>query len=134
MEVNMFSYLNPQQRLAQMEALYPQFAPSQFVRASIVMNKEEANAQQVAMDGSISLFLNKATNEIYAKKLGSNGLPEFYTYTLANTEAQKDTFTELKEEITALKAKMEEITNAKLATDISASKPAKKQPKPDECD
>lgn len=130
----MFSYLSPQQRLAQMEAMYPQFTPAQFVRASIVMNKEEANAQQVAMDGSISLFLNKATNEIYAKKLGSNGLPEFYTYTLANTEAQKDNYTELKDEIAALKARLEDLTNAKLHTDISASKPIKKQPKPDECD
>lgn len=132
----MYSYLNPSQRLAQLEAMYPQFAPQTPIRASIVMNREEANAQQVAYDGSISLFLNKATNEIYAKKLGNNGLPEFYTYTLANTEAQKDTFTELKDEIKALKTKMEELTNVKQSDDanVSVSKPVKKQSKSDECD
>lgn len=132
----MYSYLPTQQRLAQMEALYPQYTMPQYVRASLVMNKEEANAQQVAMDGSVSLFLNKATNEIYAKKLGSNGFPEFYTYVLADTKAQKDTFTDLKADIENLKAKIEELTNVKQSddADVSVSKPVKKQSKSNECD
>lgn len=132
----MFSYLPQQQRLAQMEAMYPQFATPQFVRASIVMNKEEANAQQVAMDGSISLFLNNAANEIYAKKLGTNGLPEFYTYVLAEKPKQKDDLAEIKNEIALIKKVMEGFKNVKQSddADVSNGKPVKKQSKSDECD
>lgn len=128
----MYSYLPTQQRLAQMETMYPQYAMPTPVRASIVMNREEANAQQVAMDGSISLFLNKATNEIYAKKLGANGLPEFYTYSLVTT-TKNDIYAELKEEIKELKAKVEGLIDVKSADDanVSASKPVKKQSKSD---
>lgn len=118
-----------QQRLAQMEAQYPQFAMPQTIRASLVMNKEEANAQQVAMDGSISMFLNNTTNEIYTKKLGNNGLPEFKTYTLVETPVQKDSYTELKEEITKLKQMFKELKDVKQSndSDVSDDKSTKKQ-------
>lgn len=132
----MFSYLPQQQRLAQMEALYPQFAQQVPIRASIVMNKEEANAQQVAYDGSISLFLNNAKNEIYAKKLGTNGLPEFYTYVLLNEPKKKDDLDDIKNEIAFIKKIMEDLKNVKQSDDASVSvdKPTKKQSKSDECD
>lgn len=132
----MFSYLPQQQRLAQMEAMYPQFATPQFVRASVVMNKEEANAQQVAMDGSISLFVNNAANEIYLKKLGTNGLPEFYTFVLAEKPKAKDDLAEIKSEIALIKKVMEGFKNVKQSDDasVSTSKPVKKQSKSDECD
>ncbi len=117
-----------QQRLAQMEAQYPQFAMPQTIRASLVMNKEEANAQQVAMDGSISMFLNNTANEIYTKKLGNNGLPEFKTYILVETPVQKDSYTELKEEITKLKQEIKELKDVKQSddSDVPDDKPTKK--------
>ena len=79
-------YQTPQQRLAQLEAQYPQYsAPvqntaKQPIISSLVMDRQEAVAVQVPMDGTLGVFINPVKNEVYTKKLGNNGLPEFKTY------------------------------------------------------
>lgn len=142
----------PQQRLAQMEQMYPQFAQpqmpmqqqaqtpqaGQIAKASLVMTKEEALAQQVP-DYAMGVFVNKAANEVYIKKLGNDGLPEFKTYneTVINnvtnpevntveTSTNKD-IKELKAQIEELKADIEELKNDKSDADVSNNKSTKKQ-------
>lgn len=134
----------PQQRLAQLEQQYPQFAPQpqqitqppmQRIQASLVMSKEEATAQTVPMDGSLGIFVNFAGNEIYTKKLGNNGLPEFKTFisqtsiTNINPEKSKSNpdIENLKIEIEELKKEIEELKNVKQSdADVSTIRPTKK--------
>ncbi|MCD7779860.1 MAG: hypothetical protein LUH05_04230 [Candidatus Gastranaerophilales bacterium] len=141
--------MNAQQRLAQMEAQYPQYAAvnnntaSPNVKALFVMNKDEANAQQVALDGSITAFINKADNEIYTKGLGNNGLLEFKTYKLfidenknkdKNKEIPGETneINEIKKEIDYIKKQIEEFkkdyyVKQQSDADISVNRTVKKQ-------
>lgn len=139
-------YINPmatpQQRLAQMEQQYPQFAPQpqpiqqptvqagQIANASLVMNKEEALAQQVP-DFAMGVFVNKAANEIYVKKLGNNGLPEFKTFIEkieVPPEKKSDVIDELKNEIALLKKEIKELKNVQQSdADISTNRTTKKQ-------
>lgn len=134
----------PQERLRQLEQQYPQFAPQppvapqtpvQGVRAALVMSKEEAFAREVPMDGSLTVMI--AGNEIYTKKLGNDGLPEFKTFTFQapSKEKVKDepakTNTELenlKQEVQTLKKEIEELKNVKQSdADVSTNRTTKKQ-------
>lgn len=90
-----------QQRLAQMEAQYPQYAaggvntypqmnsplaPSQgpsmtpVIKGRPVSNVQEANAAMIDFDGSVFVFLDKAHNKIYTKQLGMDGNIQFEEY------------------------------------------------------
>lgn len=90
-----------QQRLAQMEAQYPQYAaggvntypqmgnpivsnqgPSMtpVIKGRPVSNVQEANAAMIDFDGSVFVFLDKAHNKIYTKQLGMDGNIQFEEY------------------------------------------------------
>lgn len=90
-----------QQRLAQMEAQYPQYAaggvntypqmgnpivPNQgpsmtpVIKGRPVSNVQEANAAMIDFDGSVFVFLDKAHNKIYTKQLGMDGNIQFEEY------------------------------------------------------
>ena len=85
-----YGYLNPimtpQQRLAQMETQYSQFATpqplqSQGFKVIPVTNIEEANASQVDLQGNPVFFYNKGRNEIYLKQFNiTTGLADFYVF------------------------------------------------------
>ena len=87
-----YGYVNPmmtpQQRLAQMEQQFPQFAQpmptSQGFKVVPVTNIEEANASQVDLQGNPVFFYNKGKNEIYLKQFNINtGLADFYVFAKA---------------------------------------------------
>lgn len=134
----------PQDRLRQLEQQYPQFAPQppvapqtpmQGVRATLVMSKEEAVAREVPMDGTLNVLV--AGNEIYTKKLGNDGLPEFKTFvlqeppkTVKKEEPVKvnSDIENLKQEIQDLKKEIEELKNVKQSdADVSTNRTIKKQ-------
>lgn len=90
-----------QQRLAQMEAQYSQYAaggvntypqvgnpivPNQgpsmtpVIKGRPVSNVQEANAAMIDFDGSVFVFLDKAHNKIYTKQLGIDGNIQFEEY------------------------------------------------------
>ena len=90
-----------QQRLAQMEAQYPQYAAggvntypqmngpmtspqgsslTTVIKGRPVSNIQEANAAMIDFDGSVFVFLDKAHNKIYTKQLGMDGNIQFEEY------------------------------------------------------
>lgn len=81
-------FVNPYlQRLNQLEQQYPQYAQPQqqqnFFRAFPVTNMEEANATQVAIDGTPTFFYNASKNEIYLKRISmQTGLAEFQKFAI----------------------------------------------------
>lgn len=98
-------YMSPfsQQRLAQLENQYPQYAqnypqssPSNgyggaqlpMVKGRPVSNEEEANAAMIDFDGSLFVFPDKAHNKIYTKQLGLDGNIVFCKYSLDSPVGQ----------------------------------------------
>ena len=77
---------NAQQRLAQMEQQYPQFAQGQpqqqpgWMKCRAVTSMDEAKAAMIDLDGSLNVFTNVANGEIYTKQVGMDGLAVFNTY------------------------------------------------------
>lgn len=136
-----------QQRLAQMETQYPQFTqqptqqpaqqPSgQGARALLVLNRNEAEAQQVPTDGTITVFINNADNELYIKRLGNMGLLEFKTYTLKDEPKQEkiqikeenNDIETIKKDIVNIREEIEAIKNVKQSNaDVSNNRTVKKQ-------
>lgn len=87
--------MNAQQRLAQMEQQYPQFAQQQpaqqqvaWMKCRAVTSLDEAKAAMIDLDGSLNVFTNIANGEIYTKQVGLDGLAVFHTYRLVNPAAQ----------------------------------------------
>lgn len=97
---------SPQQRLAMMEAQYPQFAPQMpangiygqqgyntmpqqqtVLKGRPVANEEEANAAMIDFDGSMFVFPDKAHGKIYTKQLGLDGNIIFHRYSIDQPEA-----------------------------------------------
>lgn len=97
---------SPQQRLAMMEAQYPQFAPQipsngiygqqgyntmpqqqTMLKGRPVANEEEANAAMIDFDGSMFVFPDKAHGKIYTKQLGLDGNIIFHRYSIDQPEA-----------------------------------------------
>lgn len=97
---------SPQQRLAMMEAQYPQFAPQMpangiygqqgyntmpqqqtMLKGRPVANEEEANAAMIDFDGSMFVFPDKAHGKIYTKQLGLDGNIIFHRYSIDQPEA-----------------------------------------------
>ncbi len=106
---------NTQQRLSQLEAQYNQptlQSPSQGIRALLVTNKEEATACQIPLDGTPTIFYNKAQNEIYIKQISmQTGLPEFQQFVLSSTATTNKTIEDsiCKKDITALSTKIDSL-------------------------
>ena len=59
-----------------------------FISAVPVTCLEEAKAARIALDGSMSVFVNIQDGEIYTKQLSMNGLAELKTYKLVNPRVQ----------------------------------------------
>lgn len=93
-------YPNPYlQRLNQLEQQYPQFAPQPqqvqmqqpHFRVLPVTNMDEANATQVAIDGTPTFFYNASKNEIYLKRISMNsGLAEFQKFVLTQSPTSNE--------------------------------------------
>lgn len=90
-------YINPYyQRLNQLEQQYPQFAQAQqpqqnFFKTLPVTNMEEANATQVAIDGTPTFFYNASKNEIYLKRISmQTGLAEFQKFAIVQQPTTKE--------------------------------------------
>lgn len=60
-----------------------------FISAVPVTCLEEAKATRIALDGSMSVFVNIQDGEIYTKQLSMNGLAELKTYKLVNPQENK---------------------------------------------
>lgn len=60
-----------------------------FISAVPVTCLEEAKAARIALDGSMSVFVNIQDSEIYTKQLSMNGLAELKTYKLVNPQENK---------------------------------------------
>lgn len=60
-----------------------------FISAVPVTCLEEAKAARIALDGSMSVFVNIQDGEIYTKQLSMNGLAELKTYKLVNPQFQQ---------------------------------------------
>ena len=85
-------YQSPQQRLAQMEQQFQQFAQPtpQGFKVVPVTNIEEANASQVDLQGNPIFFYNKGKNEIYLKQFNiQTGLADFYVFAKAQAPANE---------------------------------------------
>lgn len=75
-----------QQRLMQMEQMYPQFAQPQLVpqqqiqqqalNGRVIDDVNTVNANEVSMDGSIAVFPMRDMSRIYAKRWNQNGVIE----------------------------------------------------------
>lgn len=61
----------------------------QFIKAIPVTSFDEAKAARIALDGSMSVFVNIQDGEIYTKQLSMNGLAELKTYKLVNPQENK---------------------------------------------
>lgn len=64
---------------------YPNYPPNnppsvQTIQAIPVTCIEEARAARIALDGSISVFVNIKGNEIYTKQLNNSGIAELTVY------------------------------------------------------
>ena len=127
-------YQSPQQRLNQMEQMYNQnYSSKPAVIGVLVMDRTEAAAYSVPMDGTTGVFINPAKTEIYTKKLRNNGMPEFKVYkeapeTPPADNAQNAVIPELQNEIDKLKKEIEEIKNNVQKSDgnDASIKPVKK--------
>lgn len=83
-------FQNQQQRLMQMEQMYPQFVQQQFIpqqqmqpqviNGRIIDDINSINANEVCMDGSISVFPMRDMSKIYAKRWNQNGVIETVTF------------------------------------------------------
>lgn len=77
-----------QQRLMQMEQMYPQFSQQQYMsqqqpqylNGRIIDDVSTVNANEVLMDGSVALFPMRDMSKIFAKKWNQNGVIETVTY------------------------------------------------------
>lgn len=91
-------FVNPYvQRLNQLEQQYPQYAQQQpqqvqnFFKTMPVTNMEEANATQVAIDGTPTFFYNASKNEIYLKRISmQTGLAEFQKFQLVQAPSSNE--------------------------------------------
>lgn len=94
MNPNIYGY-NPmmmqaqQQRLAEYEAQYPQFAqmpqyqPQQnFIKCRAVTSIDEAKASMIDLDGSINVFTDIGNKKIYTKQINLDGTASLKTYIL----------------------------------------------------
>lgn len=109
MNPNIYGY-NPmmmqaqQQRLAEYEAQYPQFAqmpqyqPQQnFVKCRAVTSIDEAKASMIDLDGSVHVFTDIGNKKIYTKQINLDGTAKLSTYVLQDDsepapETQKEIF------------------------------------------
>lgn len=99
-----------QQRLAELEQQYPQFAGNNmppmmqnpmnqqfnqnlnqnFVKCRAVTSIDEAKASMIDLDGSIHVFTDLGNKKIYTKKINMDGTATLNTYALQDTPEEKE--------------------------------------------
>lgn len=96
------SYPAMQNRLANIEAQYPQFSNRQmpsYLKGRMVTSIDEAKASQFDLDGSITFFPSLAENKIYAKTLDNNGLPVFLQFAMQQEQQAVSTGNSMVEDL-----------------------------------
>ena len=112
-------YQTPQQRLAEMEQQYPQFASNNqgqnFMKCRAVTSIDEAKASMIDLDGSINVFTDIGNKKIYTKQMNLDGTATLKTYVLNedNSPDQVITHSEdknpLNEKISTLESKIKSL-------------------------
>ena len=128
-------YMQPVQRLQQLEAQYPQFQQSypqypqgypqsyqqqvQVLKGNPVTSIDEARASRIDLDGSLFIFPDVTNKKIYTKQINLDGTASLITYVqetpsseqeapLANFLTKEDIIS-LEEQIKALNGNMSEL-------------------------
>lgn len=94
-------YQTPQQRLAEMEQQYPQFAPNNqgqnFIKCRAVTSIDEAKASIIDLDGSINVFTDIGNKKIYTKQINLDGTATLKTYVLMEDSPPDQVITHLED-------------------------------------
>ena len=104
--------------------MMPQTAAPAGLRGRPVSSFEEARVAQIDLDGSVSIFPDLGNKRIYTKRINADGTAALHTYTLDEQPTEvtgtdyvsKAEFTELKQTLDAIIAKLSGETNSKPKT------------------
>ena len=124
-------YMQPQQRLQQLEAQYPQFQQTypqyqqvypqqgQILKGRPVTSIDEAKASIIDLDGSLFVFPDVTNKKIYTKQINLDGTASLITYVQeapseerevpANNFLTKEDIISLEEQIKALNGNMNQL-------------------------
>ena len=121
-------YMQPVQRLQQLEAQYPQFQQyypqnyqqqTQLLKGNPVTSIDEARASRIDLDGSLFIFPDVTNKKIYTKQINLDGTASLITYiqevpsneqeVTKNEFLTKDDIISLEEQIKALNGNMGEL-------------------------
>ncbi len=146
-------YMQPVQRLQQLEAQYPQFQQGypqypqnypqqmQLLKGSPVTSIDEARASRIDLDGSLFIFPDVTNKKIYTKQINLDGTASLITYVQetpssdqevpTNNFLTKEDITSLENKIMALNENMSELKErvdeyAKFNANVTSNKPDKK--------
>lgn len=107
-----YSYPAAMSPMARPEAttyMMPQSAIPALIKGRPVSSLEEAKVAQVDLDGSISIFPDLGNKKIYTKRINADGTATLQTYSLDIAPVQEESIYATKDEISELKATLEEI-------------------------
>ena len=124
-------YMQPVQRLQQLEAQYPQFQQGypqymqnypqqpQLLKGNPVTSIDEARASRIDLDGSLFIFPDVTNKKIYTKQINLDGTASLMTYVqelptneqegTVNNFLTKEDITSLEEQIKTLNGNMSEL-------------------------
>lgn len=121
-------YMQPVQRLQQLEAQYPQFQQyypqnytqqTQLLKGNPVTSIDEARASRIDLDGSLFIFPDVTNKKIYTKQINLDGTASLITYIQEvpsneqeapkNEFLTKDDIISLEKQIKALNGNMDEL-------------------------
>ena len=124
-------YMQPVQRLQQLEAQYPQFQQGypqytqsypqqmQILKGNPVTSIDEARASRIDLDGSLFIFPDVTNKKIYTKQINLDGTASLITYVQeappseqeapVNNFLTKEDIISLEEQIKALNGNMSEL-------------------------
>ena len=91
--------------------MMPQSAPPALIKGRPVSSLEEAKVAQVDLDGSIFIFPDLGNKKIYTKRINADGTATLHTYSLDTAPTVEETKYATKDELSELKATLEEIIN-----------------------
>ena len=101
----------PTMRPEQPTYMIPQSAPPALIKGRPVSSLEEAKVAQVDLDGSIFIFPDLGNKKIYTKRINADGTATLHTYTLDTAPTAEEIKYATKDELSELKATLEEIIN-----------------------
>ena len=127
--VNDFYFRNAQQQMnPQLQLPFPQyqFPPIQqqkgpAINANWVTSMEEAKASQIDFLAT-NIFLDTGTGNIYLKRIGENGKPQFITY-IAEDNSGKDPILEINARLTNIENYLGGMKNESVSGNAGIRKP-----------